>query len=214
MIRFPRDPSEAVAALRQGGVARAGGTDLTELRHHGLHRGDVVDLSLVDGLDRIEQTEDGGLSVGALVTLRDLAADPRIRGSYPGLAATANGLATPQIRAQATLGGSLLQDVRCWYYRSDQFRCLKKGGASCLARAGDHHDHAPVDLGPCMAPHPSTMALPLLAMGARVTVQGAEDRDLAGLLGDGSDARTTHTLPPAASAEAVPAWESSMAQQS
>lgn len=196
MIRFPKTVAGAVAALAQrDAVVRAGATDLSELRHLGIHTGPAVDLRDVPGLDGVEVTEDGGLRIGAMVTVRDLARHPQVRSGYPGLAAAAGGLATPQIRAQATVGGNLLQDVRCWYFRTDQFRCLKKGGATCLARQGDHGAHAPVDLGPCMAPHPSTLAVPLLALGARVEVEGAANRDLKGLMGDGGDARRTHTLP-------------------
>lgn len=192
MITFPKTLAEA--RLAQGTI-RAGATDQSELRHKGIVSGAIVDLRDLPGLDAIETTPDGSLRIGALVPLARIAADPRIVASWPGIAAAAGGLATPQIRSRATLGGSLLQEVRCWYYRSPEFECLKKGGATCFARAGDAHYHSVVDLGPCIAPHPSTMACALLAYDAKVEV-GSELRDVPAVLGDGADARKTHAIRP------------------
>jgi xanthine dehydrogenase YagS FAD-binding subunit len=193
MITFPTTLAEAAAAE---GVVRAGGTDLVELRHRHLHTGDLVDLRDLPGLDTIETTPEGGLRIGARVTLATLATDERTVAGYPGLVQAAGGLATPQIRARATLGGSLLQEVRCWYYRHPTFGCLKKGGAVCYAREGDHQYHATVDLGPCIAPHPSTMACALWAFDGLVEINGDAEalRTLPELLGDGTDPRQTHAL--------------------
>lgn len=192
MIRFPNALIDAEAALTHASV-RAGATDLTERRHLGSHRGDLVDLRDVPGLSGILDTPEGGLRIGAMTPIATLAEDPRINARWPGLAQAALGLATPQIRARATLGGNLLQEVRCWYNRSDQFHCLKAGGDQCLARAGDHSFHSCIDLGACAAPHPSTLALAFLAFDATVEVAGAP-RSLGALLGTGSDPRQTHAL--------------------
>jgi xanthine dehydrogenase YagS FAD-binding subunit len=193
MITLPRTVSEARAA---DGSFRAGGTDLTELRHRGIAQGPVVDLRDVPELDAVAPVAGGGLKLGALVRLARVAADPQVVGSYRGVAAAAGGLATPQIRSRATLAGSLLQEVRCWYFRSPEFHCLKKGGATCFARSGDAVFHAALDLGPCIAAHPSTMAVALLAYGAQIEVGGSELRTVPQLLGDGSDPRKTHELGP------------------
>jgi xanthine dehydrogenase YagS FAD-binding subunit len=64
-------------------------------------------------------------------------------------------------------GGNLAQRSRCWYFRNPHIACLKKGGSDCPARSGNHLYHAAFDLGPCVAPHPSTMAAALLAYEAR-----------------------------------------------
>lgn len=202
MIRFPTTIEAAQAAE---GRLRAGGTDEMELRHRRIVSGPVIDLRDLPGLDTIETTEDGGLRIGAGVPLRVLADEPRIRRGWPGLAAAAGGLATPQIRARATLGGSLLQQVRCWYYRSSQFDCLKKGGETCFARGGDHVFHSALDTGPCIAPHPSTTACALLCFDARIELGGDAQalRTVPELLGDGSDPRQTHALPPGALLSAV-----------
>jgi xanthine dehydrogenase YagS FAD-binding subunit len=195
VIRFPTTIEQALTAP---GVVRAGGTDLSERRRHGITTGPLVDLRDLPGLDAITPTEDGGLKIGAKVTVAALAADPSVALGWPGLAAAAGGLATPQIRNRATVGGNILQDVRCWYYRNPDFQCLKSGGSGCLARMGDHLYHSVIDQGPCIAPHPSTLAMALLAFDAFAIVDDAEGTTtipLIDLLGDGSDATTTHALP-------------------
>lgn len=192
MITLPKTTEEARAAK---GTVRAGGTDLQELRHKGIVEGPVVDLRDLAGADAIELGADGTARVGALVRLATLAEDPRIRAGWPGLADAAGGLATPQIRARATVGGALLQEVRCWYFRSAEFQCLKKGGATCFARAGDAVFHSAIDTGPCIAPHPSTLACALLAYDGKAEVDGAL-RDVPTLLGDGRDPRRTHAVAP------------------
>src|SRR4029453_13603532 len=123
-----------------------------------------------------------------------LAADSRLAQSYPGLAQAAAALATPQIRSTGTLGGNLLQRNRCWYYRHPDIACLKKEGANCPARTGNHLVHVCFDLGPCVAPHPSTLGMALLAYEAEVEVAGATTRSVAEIYGDGSDGRRDHQL--------------------
>ena len=192
MIHFPTSLTEAEAATH-GASVRAGATDIAERRHLGIHRGPLVDLRDVPDLSTILDTPEGGLRIGAMTRIATLAEDPRVRARWPGLAQAAAGLATPQIRARATVGGNLLQEVRCWYNRSDQFHCLKAGGDQCLARAGDHLFHSCIDLGACAAPHPSTLAMAFLAFDATAEVAGAP-RSLALLLGDGQDPHRTHGL--------------------
>lgn len=190
-------PTSLDAALGRSGEPRAGGTDLTERRRLHLSRGTVVDLRDVPGLDAITWRE-GQLHLGALVTLAAVAEHPDVRARYPAVAATAASIATPQIRARATVGGNLLQHVRCWYYRRPGADCLKSGGSGCPARTGDHLFHACFDLGPCVAPHPSSLATALLAHDVRVEVAGDREHTLASLYGDASDARRQHMLPPGA----------------
>ena len=127
MIRFPTSSAQAMAAP---GTWRAGGTDLTELRQRGLHTGDLVDLRDVTDLSEIRALDEGGWYLGARVTLRQVAEHGPLGESCPGLTQAFGGLATPQIRARATVGGSLMQQVRCWYYRDAEVHCLKKGGGA------------------------------------------------------------------------------------
>jgi len=140
--------------------------------------------------------EDGAATIGAFTTIAAIAADGRIKQSYPGVAATALGLATPQIRHLATLGGNLAQRSRCWYFRNPHIDCLKKGGSDCPARSGNHLYSVAFDLGPCVAPHPSSMAAALLAYGAAITTDRRKGLSVGDLLGDGSNGRVDHLLQP------------------
>lgn len=173
---------------------RAGGTDLSERRRSGVARGAVRDIARVEGIDQIAWQPDGGVRIGALVTLATIATDPAVRDAYPGLAAAAGGLATPQIRRIATIGGSLLQRTRCWYYRHPAPSCFKKGGDTCPAREGNHRFGVIFDRGPCVAPHPSTMAMALLAYDATIETDVGAGRSAATLYGDGSDPTRDHLL--------------------
>ncbi len=158
----------------------------------GVSKGDLRDMRDVAGLETIADVGDG-VEIGARATVAAVAAHPLL-ARYPGLAAAAGELATPQIRAVATVGGNLLQEVRCWYYRNPDTRCLKRGGAECLARDGDNLYAACFDLGPCVAPHPSTLGAALLAYEAEVEVFPTGRRGIEALFGDGSDPTRTHTL--------------------
>jgi xanthine dehydrogenase YagS FAD-binding subunit len=177
---------------------RAGGTDLSERRRAGVSRGPLLDIPRTGpgapGSELVGRA-DGGLTLGALVTVDTLATDPAIRTGYPALALAAGALATPQIRRVGTVGGSLLQHNRCWYYRHPETTCLKKGGDDCPARNGDHRYGALFDLGPCVAVHPSTLGAALLAYDATVTTDRRE-LSVADLFGDGRDGRRDHQLDP------------------
>ena len=190
MIRFPTRLEDCT-----GGSFRAGATDLAERRRHGLPAGPLVDLRDVPGLDAVATPGDGTLVLGAKLTLQAIADDAAVRGGWMGVARAAGALATPEIRAVATLGGSLAQEVRCWYYRHPDFHCLRKGGSECLNRSGDNSFHASTfDLSPCLAVHPSTMACALLTYDAVVETwrpgAGPQLSPLAALLGDGRSLRT------------------------
>lgn len=172
---------------------RAAGTDLSERRRSGVSRGPLIDI-LAKGETSIGWGQDGAATIGASTTIATIAADARVIAAYPGLAASAQGLATPQIRHLATLGGNLAQRSRCWYFRNPHIACLKKGGRECPARAGNHLYGVVFDLGPCVAPHPSTMAAALLAYDAKVSTDRRSGLSIAELLGDGRDGRADHAL--------------------
>lgn len=173
---------------------RAAGTDLSERRRSGVSRGPIADLKTTEQMTDIRWDERGAAQIGASVTVETIAADPRLRAAYPGLAAAAGGLATPQIRALATLGGNLAQRNRCWYYRNPHFDCLKKGGDACPARTGNHLYHVIFDLGPCVAPHPSTLGAALLAYEGVVTTNLRSDVPVAEIFGDGSNGAADNSL--------------------
>ena len=171
---------------------RAAGTDLSERRRSGVSRGPLIDIA--SGERGMAWGADGAASIGALTTIAAIAADPRVAAAYPGIAASAQGLATPQVRHVATLGGNLAQRSRCWYFRNPHLDCLKKGGSTCPARAGNHLYGVAFDLGGCVAPHPSTMAAALLAYDARIVTNRRAGLGIAELLGDGSDGSADHAL--------------------
>lgn len=183
MIRFPRTAREAVASP---GEFRAGGTDLSERLHSGVSRGPLVDLRDLGGLSDITETDEG-VRLGARVSLADVIASPVVQAVAPGLVQALRQTATPQIRATGTVGGNLMQRVRCWYFRHPDVPCLKKGGTHCYARAGDHRLHACFDLGPCLAPHPSTVALALLAYDGSVETHESGHLGMAEFFGSGED---------------------------
>jgi xanthine dehydrogenase YagS FAD-binding subunit len=175
---------------------RAAGTDLSERRRSGLSQGPLIDIAATPDTSGIEWAADGAGRIGGLTTIEAIATDARLAAAYPGLTASAQGLATPQVRHLATLGGNLAQRSRCWYFRNPHIACLKKGGADCPARGGNHLYHVAFDLGPCVAPHPSTMAAALLAYDARVTTNQRGGLTIGELLGDGSNGAADHALTP------------------
>lgn len=193
-------------ATQGGAELRAGGTDLSERRRSGLSAGPVIELVPTAEMAAINWDAAGSASIGAAATIAAIARDERIAVAYPGLAAAAQGLATPQIREIATLGGNLAQRSRCWYYRNPHIACLKKGGNECPARNGNHLYGVAFDLGSCVAPHPSTMATALLAYEGRIVTNRRHSLSLGELLGDGSDGRIENLLQPGETIEKVTLW--------
>jgi xanthine dehydrogenase YagS FAD-binding subunit len=114
----------------------------------------------------------GGLRIGCAVTLSDLAANADARRMYPALTEAAAEVGTPQIRNAGTVGGNLNQRPRCWYYRNEEFNCLKKGGSRCFAVDGENQYHAIFGGGPCHIVHPSSLAVPAIALDARFRIVG------------------------------------------
>jgi xanthine dehydrogenase YagS FAD-binding subunit len=186
--------SASMTTSTQTAEFRAAGTDLSERRRSGVSRGPLIDITAAPDTTGMDWGADGAVRIGAFTTIAAIAADVRIAQAYPGLAASAQGLATPQIRHLATLGGNLAQRSRCWYFRNPHIACLKKGGPDCPARTGNHLYGVAFDLGPCVAPHPSTMAAALLAYEARVSTDRRSGLTIGELLGDGGTA--DHALAP------------------
>ncbi len=180
----------------QAAEFRAAGTDLSERRRSGVSTGPLIDISATPDTIGMHWEADGRLRIGAFTTIAAIAADARLAAAYPGLAASALGLATPQIRHLATLGGNLAQRSRCWYYRNPHIGCLRKGGSDCPAREGNHLYHVAFDLGPCVAPHPSTMAAALLAYDARIATDRRSGLTIGDLLGDGANGAADNALEP------------------
>ena len=172
----PKGLGEASALLRKHGpraALKAGGVDLVDLMKEGIAAPSVVvNLLSLPGLAAISEDPEKGLAIGSLVTLDAIATHPAVTARYPVLARAAGEAATPQIRNVATLGGNLCQRPRCWYFRSADFHCLKKGGDTCFAVEGDNRYHAIFGDGPCHIVSPSSTGLALVALGGSVDVVG------------------------------------------
>ncbi len=167
--------AEALQLLgeKKGSVYKAGGIDLLDhLKEHLVEPPRVVDLKRIPGLDRITVEADGSLRIGALATLAKVADHPGVRETHPALARACAEAASPQIRNVATIGGNLLQRPRCWYYRLESYTCVKKGGDTCFAIAGENRYHVLFGGGPSFPPHPSNAAVPLVAYGATFVIHG------------------------------------------
>lgn len=175
----PETVDDAVTALGQAGaMPLAGGVDLLDRMKERIESPKrLVSLRKLPGFGDIK-IDAAGARIGANVTLARLAADPALGRAHPILAEAASHAATPQLRAMATLGGNLAQRPRCWYYRSEDFACRKKGGTECFAQSGDASLHAIFGNKVCAAPHPSTIATALVALGARVTIAGKQAREV------------------------------------
>ena len=162
-----------LAAAPNDAVPVAGGTDLlSEIRDGTAEPSTLIALdSIADAdLTGIAETPDGGLRIGALATIADIAAHDGIRSRYAALSQAAAGLATPQVRNLGTLGGNLNQRPRCWYYRHPLTVCLKRGGDRCFAIQGVGKYLCVTGGDRCFIVHPSDTAVTLTALGASVTI--------------------------------------------
>ena len=150
--RNARSVTEAVSLLEQHmGKAKlnAGGTDLLGILKDGIvpdYPKLLVNIKDIEGLDYIREDE-GGLRIGALAKLGNIAASPLVKEKYGMIAQAALSVAHPQIRNMGTIGGNLAQEVRCWYYRYPEqlggtVMCLRKDGGLCNAMPGDNRYHS------------------------------------------------------------------------
>ena len=163
-----RTVDEALGQLGGNAVVKAGGIDLLDLMKDDIVAPPkLVNIRNIDALRGITAAKDG-LHLGPLTTLSEIAAHPEVQRTYAGLADAAGHAATPlaiavdltvtatpQVRNMATLGGNLMQRPRCWYFRSTDFDCKKKGGTSddCHAHDGENQYHAVINNGTCAMVH-------------------------------------------------------------
>ena len=183
MIRAPgfrhypaRSVADAAQALGPGTMLLAGGTDLVpKLKRRQQTPELVVSLRRVDELRGI--SANGELAIGAMTTIRDIAADSGIRETHHALHSAATRIATPLIRNSATLGGNLALDTRCNYWdQSLEWRtaigfCKKCGGDTCWVAPSSPR---------CWDVSSSDAAPALVALNARVTLMSREgERDIA-----------------------------------
>ncbi|WP_395337137.1 xanthine dehydrogenase family protein subunit M [Novosphingobium sp. BL-8H] len=165
-------PAQAAAAVTAHPGARflAGGTNLLDLMKLEIetptHLVDVQDLDL----NRIEETHEGGLRIGALVTNTALASDPRVRRDYGVLTRAIVAGASGQLRNKATTAGNLMQRTRCPYFYDTNMPCNKRRpGSGCGAIEGFSRPLAVIGSSDqCIATYPGDMAVALRVLDATV----------------------------------------------
>jgi xanthine dehydrogenase YagS FAD-binding subunit len=176
----------AVAVADQSSRFVAGGTEILNWMKDGIEApATLVDLGGL-GLSGIRR--DGNrLRIGATTTLAAIASDPLVRAEVPGLAGAIEASASPQIRSMGTIGGNLLQQTRCPYFRLPSplgVGCeLREPGSGCAARTGDHRAGAVLgDTATCLATSPSDPAVALAVLDPTLVVTGPAGTRSIGLL--------------------------------
>src|SRR5262245_56081485 len=173
----PATVDEALGLLERHGAdawVLAGGMDTFDwLKDRSKRVAVVVDLSQVGELRGIKEV-DGGLEIGALTTLTEVAQHPAVKAKFGILSEAAGLVAAPQIRNQGTLGGNVSQDTRCWYYRSG-WTCYRAGGNICYADTPTaiNREHAILGADRCVAVSPSDTAPALIALQAAMVIRRA-----------------------------------------
>jgi len=189
----PANEKEAVGALTGGRdkvMLIGGGQDLLARMKDYVAQPDRI-VNIKNALDAtIVTTPDGGLKIGAAVKIADLAEHAQALAMYPALIQAAGEVGTPQIRNQGTVGGNINQRPRCWYFRNEEFVCFKKGGTRCFAPAGENQFHAIFGNGPSHIVHPSSLAVPAVAYGAKFRLVGPKGERIV----DAADYFTMPTL--------------------
>jgi xanthine dehydrogenase YagS FAD-binding subunit len=171
------------AAVRDGSATAtrfiAGGTNLVDLMKLGVENPSrVVDLNTLrrrdDSLALVSELPNGGLRLGALAHMSDVAWDARVTARFPLVSQALLLGASGQLRNMATMGGNVLQRTRCPYFRDTAMPCNKREpGSGCSALHGINRSHAILGTSDrCIATHPSDLAVALVALDATVNVRG------------------------------------------
>jgi len=173
----PQTTQQAIALLGQNWAQAqvlAGGTDLLALMKDDVQSPKrVVNIKMIPGLAGIQYNATGGLRIGALTRLADVADNADVRRYYPMVAYAFDEAASPQIRNMATVGGNLCQRPRCWYFRNG-FGLLATQNGKSMVIDGDNRYHAIIgNDGPAKFVTPSTIAPALIAHGAKIRIVGS-----------------------------------------
>ena len=172
----PTSVQEAVRLLGSSAgesAVLAGGTDLLSLmKDYVVTPGRLVNIKSIEDLQGVSYDSDNGLSIGAVVTLDELAAQDSVQTHYPALIQALDGIRSAQIQAAGTVGGDLCQRPRCWYFRRG-FGLLAQMNGKSMVADGDNRYHAILgNAGPAQFVNASSLAPALIALGAKVTIQG------------------------------------------
>jgi xanthine dehydrogenase YagS FAD-binding subunit len=149
-----------------------GGSEYLQLmKDHVVEPDYLLNLKSIPGLDYIKE-ERSGFRIGALAKLAEIEEHPAIKEKLLILSDAAGEAASPQIRNAGTIAGNICQRPFCWYFRSSNFNCLRKGGQVCYTVTGDGRFHAILGGGPSYIVHPSDTAPALVALGAQIKIAG------------------------------------------
>jgi xanthine dehydrogenase YagS FAD-binding subunit len=167
---------EAIAAVRadNGGAFLAGGTtEVDLLRQYVVTPSLLVDINDLP-LNRVEDLPGGGLRIGALARMSDVARAASVVHGFPVISQALLLGASAQLRNMASMGGNLCQRVRCGYFRDATSPCNKRDpGSGCAALNGINRGHAVLGTSDwCIATHPSDVAVALVALDAVVHTRG------------------------------------------
>src|SRR5271169_2157175 len=180
----PADISAAIGAHAQDAHLAfiAGGTDLIGLmKDRATLPERLLDLNRLPGMSYIDAPSGGGLRIGALARMSDVAAHSEVRSRFPVIAESLLFAASGQLRNMATIGGNIMQRTRCAYFRDeDDLPCNKRRpGSGCSALHGLNRNHAIFGWSDaCVATHPSDLAVALAALDAVVIILGPRGRRL------------------------------------
>src|SRR5229473_7911921 len=164
----------ALVRARPDSAFLAGGTTEVDLvRQNVLRPGLLVDINDLP-LDRVEDLPEGGLRIGALARVSDVAQAAGVVQRFPVISQALLLGASAQLRNMASMGGNLCQRVRCSYFRDATSPCNKREpGSGCAALDGFNRGHAIFGTSDkCIATHPSDVAVPLTALDAVVHTSG------------------------------------------
>jgi xanthine dehydrogenase YagS FAD-binding subunit len=213
----PTSLDDALALVAQYGpraLVLAGGIDALDWMKDRIKRPEaVVDLGGIAALRGVRPVA-GGLEIGAMTTLTELATHPLVGERYPLLARAASAAASPQIRNQSTAGGNICQDTRCWYYR-DGWPCYRAGGNICYADTPTavNREHAIFGADRCVAVSPSDTAPAYVALEAQMVIRSARGERIVEaeqfFIGPGVDITRMTTLRPGEILTAIrvpPTW--------
>ena len=170
------DVDSAIATVREhrDSAFLAGGTTEVDLvRQNVLRPGLLVDINDLP-LNRVEDLPEGGLRIGALARMSDVAQAAGVVQRFPVISQALLLGASAQLRNMASMGGNLCQRVRCSYFRDATSPCNKRDpGSGCAALDGFNRGHAILGTSDkCIATHPSDVAVALVALDAVVHTRG------------------------------------------
>jgi xanthine dehydrogenase YagS FAD-binding subunit len=178
-IRYAKASSEsaAIATVTSEESARyiAGGTTVLDLmKVHVEEPALLVDITALP-MHAIEATPSGGVRMGALATMADVADSGLVKSGFPVVSQALLASASPQLRNMATIGGNVLQRTRCAYFRDTSQACNKRTpGNGCAAREGENRMHSVIGTSEhCICAHPSDLATSLLTVDALVHTRSA-----------------------------------------